>query len=195
MGRGRGKGGRHRNVHYVASAEQIEKRNQKDAEYAAKRLARRGLDASTNKEESESEEDEDAIAQSTLLREQREEEEPVDEMTRKRLEALRLLEEDAGGAVTEVLNEGVENLNRNRKTNIKVSQIDMTNIPQTRKDREREEAARRKAEYDRRHAAHETEQAMKDLARLREVQARRKAAAGLFKSYFELLDYQTESKD
>ena len=63
MGKGRGKGGRHRAVHYASSADQIERRNKRDAEYAAKRNNRRGIETSNDGEEGSSSENDDDNAQ------------------------------------------------------------------------------------------------------------------------------------
>eukprot|EP00750_Incisomonas_marina_P021900 INCI4785.4.p1 GENE.INCI4785.4~~INCI4785.4.p1 ORF type:complete len:351 (+),score=109.35 INCI4785.4:151-1053(+) len=187
MPRGR-KAGRHRNVQFAHSAEQIERRNARDAEYAAKRNSRRGIDGeeedgSGNSNSSEEEDDESHVgaAAASELEKLRIDESELNELQRARLKAQRLLEaeKEEQAPVTAVLEEDVMSLNRGKKQNIKVSELAKAGAaaPQTRKEREMAEAARRKAEYDRRHAAGETEQAKKDLARLREVQARRKAAA------------------
>ena len=69
------------------------------------------------------------------------------ELEKAQLEAQRVLAQEkrqGGASAAAVEEDDVMNPNRARKQNIKVSEMDLANIPKSRKDREREEAARRK---------------------------------------------------
>jgi len=176
---------RHRRVRYVGSADAIKKRDEREAEYKERRAADR--DRARNikayrggDSESDSESSEEAAA-----------------LSKAQMAALRrgMKSASLGGgggrgaaapeeedrvfkpkSMADRLGMETANLNANKKTHIKVSEMGAAPVQLSR--REREEIAKQKshADYMRRHANLETVQAKKDMMRLKMIREQRAKA-------------------
>lgn len=174
---------RHRRVRYVGSADAIKKRDEREAEYKERRAADRARNIKKYGGGGDSESDGSESS------------EEAEALSRDQMDALRRGMKSAsvggrGAAAPEEEEErvfkpknlsdrlGMEtaNLNANKKTHIKVSEMGAAPVQLSR--REREELAKQKshADYMRRHANLETVQAKKDMMRLKMIREQRAKA-------------------
>lgn len=176
---------RHRRVRYVGSADAIKKRDEREAEYKERRAADRarnikkyGGAGDSESDGSESSEDAEALSRDQMAALRR---------------GMKSASVGGGGgrgaaapeeedrvfkpkSMADRLGMETANLNANKKTHIKVSEMGAASVQLSR--REREEIAKQKshADYMRRHANLETVQAKKDMMRLKMIREQRAKA-------------------
>jgi len=167
---------RHRHVSYVGSAEAIQKRDAREAEYKQRRAADRARNIKAYRG-GDSEESEEGSASE-------------DELDSSQMEALRRGMKGASIAapapeeervakpknISDRLGMETGNLNAGRKTHIKISDMGAAPVELSRREREELAKQRSHADYMRRHANLETVQAKKDMERLKKVREMREKA-------------------
>lgn len=163
MPRNRKKGGKGGNRTFAYSADDIKKaddRAQKKREARAER--RKGCDSDSDSG-SDSGSDSDNEDRVTI------------EQMRAMASASKPKEYKPKGSAS-VLGDEIQNLNKGRKNNVKMKDLNSLakeKAPMSRREREAAEKERKKREYMERHMRGETEQARKDLERLKLIRARR----------------------
>jgi len=185
MARGKGKrgGGRGSGRRFAAqSAEEIEQRNARLAEFDAAR-ARRRADADDEKNGKDGGNDDDSVDSATLAAEREAME------VGRRLAGASIDGPPGGGGDGEWVEkeykarsavEGlieVENFNRAPVRGTKLKDMDGVAAPMTRREREEKEKEAKAAAYRKRHELGLTEEYKHDMAKLNEVKARREKAA------------------
>ena len=165
MPRGKRKGGRKGgNRTFAYSADDIKKADDRAKKRAEARALRR-KDCDDSDSESESESDSEGEERVT-----------IEQMRAMASAAKPKVYKPKGSA--SVLGDEIQNLNKGRKQNIKMKDLDAMSkrrdpSQMSRKEREAAEKERKKREYMERHMRGETEQARKDMERLKLIRARR----------------------
>ena len=164
MPKGKRKGGKGGNRTFAYSADDIKKADDRAKRRAEARALRR-KDCDDSDSESESGSDSEGEERVTI------------EQMRAMASAAKPKEYKPKGTAS-VLGDEIQNLNKGRKQNIKMKDLDAMSKSRdpsqmSRKEREAAEKERKKREYMERHMRGETEQARKDMERLKLIRARR----------------------
>ena len=162
MPKGRKKGGKGGNRTFAYSADDIKKADDRAKKKAEARAQRRKDCDDDSSDSSDSDSDEERVT--------------IEQM-RAMAQASKPKEFKPKGSAS-VLGDEIQNTNKGRKANVKMKDLDAMSRQKdpsqmSRKEREAAEKARKKREYMERHMRGETEEARKDLERLKLIRARR----------------------
>mmetsp|Transcript_18612 Transcript_18612/g.55355 ORF Transcript_18612/g.55355 Transcript_18612/m.55355 type:complete len:252 (+) Transcript_18612:280-1035(+) len=165
MGKKKGGRGGGRGRHMVQNAEDLAKRNEKQAAYAEKRAARRGEDAPSDESDLESVDEEELAAQMDAMRAGTAEGDAKEKKKKSSTEGL-----------IKTANPNAANAQHRHQ---KASALggDAPKVELTRREREEIEKQRAAAAYAKRHAEGKTDEFKADMERLKAAKARREADA------------------